>query len=143
MNTIKLLLIIAILLSIGQTSKAQYSLMLKGQRCPFDSAVAIHIDTYRLESKKLNLADTIISNLKHQLLVKDELNLVLQNKVNIHIQMLELKDSQLADKDKTIELLHRYYKKPKEPTWWDSNINIVLFSGGFVLGGSLLYILLK
>lgn len=58
------MLITALLLLIVQISDAQYSLMTKGQLCPFDSAVAIRLDIYRLETRKLNLGDTLINNLK-------------------------------------------------------------------------------
>lgn len=141
MNTIKLILNIAILLLIGQTSKAQYSFMTRGQVCPFDSAVAMQIDTYRLESRKINLADTIIANLKEQLLVKDKIVTSLQNRIVLRDRMIDLKELQLLDKDKTIELLSKFYIEPKEPTWWESNKDIILFSGGIVVGGSIFYIL--
>lgn len=59
---------------IAQTSNAQYRLLKKGEPNPFDSAVAVRIDRYRLETKKLNLADQLVDSLKSELFKSLESN---------------------------------------------------------------------
>ncbi len=128
--------IIVLLLLSAQTSKAQYSLMTKGQLCPFDTAVAIRIDTYRLETRKLNLGDTIINNLKQQLALNTKTIQELDTQIYLRNEMLKIKDQQIADKDKTIELLAiSFYIKPEE-SWFKRNQKVIYFIGGTVLGGT-------
>ena len=131
-----LMLITVLLLLSVQTSKAQYSLMTKGQLCPFDTAVAVRIDTYRLETRKLNLGDTIINNLKSQLALSAEKVASLNSQLSFRNEMLKIKDQQIADKDKTIELLTiSFYIKPEE-SWFKRNQKVIYFIGGAVLGGA-------
>ena len=92
--------------------------MTKGQLCPFDSAVAVRLDVYRLETRKLNLGDTIINNLKQQLALNTKTIQELDTQIYLRNEMLLIKDKQIADKDRTIELLStNFYIKPKD-TWF-------------------------
>ena len=135
-----LMLIIVLLLLSVQNSNAQYSLMTKGQLCPFDTAVAIRIDTYRLETRKLNLGDTIINNLKSQLALSTEKVESLNSQLSFRNEMLKIKDQQLEDKDKTIELLTiSFYIKPDE-SWFKRNEKIIYFVGGLITGGGIFYL---
>ena len=134
------MLITALLLLIVQISDAQYSLMTKGQLCPFDSAVAVRLDVYRLETRKLNLGDTIINNLKQQLALNTKTIQELDIQIYLRNEMLLIKDKQISDKDRTIELLStNFYIKPKD-TWFKRNERIIYFIGGIITGGGIIYL---
>ena len=134
------MLITALLLLIVQISDAQYSLMTKGQLCPFDSAVAVRLDVYRLETRKLNLGDTIINNLKQQLALNTKTIQELDTQIYLRNEMLLIKDKQISDKDRTIELLStNFYIKP-EDTWFKRNERIIYFIGGIITGGGIIYL---
>ncbi len=134
------MLITALLLLIVQISDAQYSLMTKGQLCPFDSAVAVRLDVYRLETRKLNLGDTIINNLKQQLALNTKTIQELDTQIYLRNEMLLIKDKQISDKDRTIELLStNFYIKPKD-TWFKRNERIIYFIGGIITGGGIIYL---
>lgn len=134
------MLITALLLLIVQISDAQYSLMTKGQLCPFDSAVAVRLDVYRLETRKLNLGDTIINNLKLQLALNTKTIQELDTQIYLRNEMLLIKDKQISDKDRTIELLStNFYIKPKD-TWFKRNERIIYFIGGIITGGGIIYL---
>jgi len=134
------MLITALLLLIVQISDAQYSLMTKGQLCPFDSAVAVRLDVYRLETRKLNLGDTIINNLKQQLALNTKTIQELDAQIYLRNEMLLIKDKQISDKDRTIELLStNFYIKPKD-TWFKRNERIIYFIGGIITGGGIIYL---
>lgn len=138
----KLMLITAILLSIALSSKAQYSLMLKGERNPFDTAVAIHIDTYRLESKKFSLADTLIKSLKEQLVLSKEIEEQQGIRINNLLSIQAIMKEQLDEKNLTINRLTEMYK-PKEETWWKRNQHTIYFIGGLLTGGGTVYLITK
>lgn len=134
------MLITALLLLIVQISDAQYSFMTKGQLCPFDSAVAVRLDVYRLETRKLNLGDTIINNLKQQLALNTKTIQELDTQIYLRNEMLLIKDKQIADKDRTIELLStNFYIKPKD-TWFKRNERTIYFIGGIITGGGIIYL---
>jgi hypothetical protein len=134
------MLITVLLLLIVQISDAQYSLMTKGQLCPFDSAVAVRLDVYRLETRKLNLGDTIINNLKQQLALNTKTIQELNTQIYLRDEMLLIKDKQIADKDRTIELLStNFYIKPKD-TWFKRNERTIYFIGGLITGGGIIYL---
>lgn len=134
------MLITALLLLIVQISDAQYSLMTKGQLCPFDSAVAVRLDAYRLETKKLNLGDTVINNLKQQLALNTKTIQELNTQIYLRNEMLLIKDKQISDKDRTIELLStNFYIKPKD-TWFKRNERTIYFIGGIITGGGIIYL---
>lgn len=101
--------------------------------CPFDSAVAIQIDRYRLETRKLNLADSLILNLNLQVSVQDGLIRTLENRLFIKDQIIETQESLIVDKNKTIDLLSNYYFEPKQ-TWWQKNRDGIFFGSGLVIG---------
>lgn len=134
------MLITVLLLLIVQISDAQYSLMTKGQLCPFDSAVAVRLDVYRLETKKLNLGDTIINNLKQQLALNTKTIQELDTQIYLRNEMLLIKDKQISDKDRTIELLStNFYIRPKD-TWFKRNERTIYFIGGIITGGGIIYL---
>ncbi len=137
----RVILITVLSLLIGQSSKAQYSLMTRGQLCPFDTAVAIHVDTYRMESRKLNLADSVIANLQARLDVSLEATAALQNRLELDRELLKVREQQIAMKNKQMEaLIANYTIKPKD-TWWTRNERTIYLVGGMIGGGIIVYML--
>lgn len=137
----RVILITVLSLLIGQSSKAQYSLMTRGQLCPFDTAVAIHVDTYRMESRKLNLADSVIANLQARLDVSIEATATLQSRLELDRELLKVREQQLAIKNKQMEaLIANYTIKPKD-TWWTRNERTIYLVGGMIGGGIIVYML--
>lgn len=137
----RVILITVLSLLIGQSSKAQYSLMTRGQLCPFDTAVAIHVDTYRMESRKLNLADSVITNLQARLDVSIEATASLQNRLELDQELLKVREQQIAMKNKQMEaLIANYTIKPKD-TWWTRNERTIYLVGGMIGGGIIVYML--
>jgi hypothetical protein len=55
--------LIALLCLIAQISSAQYQKVTRGQTVKFDTAVAIRIDVYRLESQKMKIGRVLIDSL--------------------------------------------------------------------------------
>lgn len=49
------------------TSNAQYAKLTKGQPVPFDTAVAIRIDVYRIETKKLRYGQQLVDSLLQEI----------------------------------------------------------------------------
>lgn len=139
----KLILSTVVFLLSALSSNAQYSLLLKDQINPFDSAVAIQIDMYRLESKKMQLADTLIASLKAQLANTTELSTKLENRVALLQQTIDIQLKQIEDKNVTISRLIQATTYRPEDTWWGRNKGIALFSGGVVIGGGVLLLLIK
>lgn len=130
----KYITIIAVLLLTALNSNAQYSLMTRGERCPFDSAVAIRLDVYRLESLKMKLADRLIFNLSYQMKSLEAMNINLHSQLSLSDQKFRLKEEEVNVKQQTInELLKQMAYKP-EKSWWEKNQKPVLFIGGVAVG---------
>lgn len=130
----KFVIIIVILLLNVLTISAQYSLMTRGELCPFDTAVAIHIDTYRLETQKMKLADTLITNLSYQVNLLEGQNVVCNNQLSLNKNLIFLKDQEIVSKQQTINSLLNQLEYKPEKTWWDRNHKPVLFIGGVGVG---------
>lgn len=116
--------------------------MLKGERNPFDTAVAIHIDTYRMETEKFNLADILIKSLKQQLVLSEEVERQQGMRIVNLLEIRTVMEEQLAERARTIEQLTEMYRPP-DPTWWERNRHNVFFIGGVVTGGGVAYLLMK
>ena len=91
---------IVLLLLSGQTSKAQYTKLLKGQASHYDTAVAIRIDIYRMESKRLKygakLIDSLTANVvsvSKELSLSDSLGTVKDVELVKYKKVLHVKDS--------------------------------------------------
>jgi len=54
---------VILLLATALNSKAQYKFLLRGEPSPFDSAVAVRLDRYRVEGLKLSMGQDLIDSL--------------------------------------------------------------------------------
>jgi hypothetical protein len=62
-------LLLSLLLLTGFWANGQgsnYKLLTRGKPCPFDTAVAVQIKTYRLESRKFEIQDSLNTSLQAQ-----------------------------------------------------------------------------
>ncbi len=66
MHALKSFIVILMCLT-ALTTNGQYKLLKHNEPNPFDSAVAIRIDRYRLETRKLNLCDQLIDSLTNEI----------------------------------------------------------------------------
>lgn len=134
------IVIIVILLLSARNINAQYSLMTHGERCPFDTSVAIQIDTYRLESLKMKLADSLINSLTYQVQLSDSISYTLQKQLALSAIKGRIKEEELNTKQETIDKLLKQLEYKPEPTWWDKYHKPAIFVGGVVvgIGGSIL-----
>jgi len=135
----KYILIIVILLSNVLFIKGQYSKMVMGEKCPFDTAVAIQITTYRMESKKMVMADSLISNMKLRIINCDSLRLLYFNNNNANISLLSIKTEEIKSKNITINRLKNELQYKQESNWWLRNKKYFVFVSGFISGGAVIH----
>ena len=123
------------LLAIAQTSKAQYTLAIKDQLVPYDSAVIIELDKYRQETNVINLQSELIDSLRQETesLYKEidkssELNSVALSKISILVEQSIEKDKFIQDQSTTINNLYEESLKPTpiwNKTWFKIGIGAV------------------
>lgn len=91
------------------TSSGQYKLLLHGDPSPFDTGVVITINRYRLETRKLRLADTLI----HQMIFENNSRIrerALEDSIKVHqVLMMRTLAQGSKDKDETIKTLNTNY----------------------------------
>ena len=112
-----------ILLGLALTSEAQYKFLLQGEESPFDSAVAIHLPKYRVESDLLKKYPQVIEGLqKENSLLEGTISKVIE-KENLLVGKNQLLSEQLNTKQETIialqnqmNLLHEELNRP--PRWY-------------------------
>lgn len=139
----KLVLITVLSLLTVLHIKAQYSKLTLGQRCPFDTAVAVQIKTYRLESLKFQKGDSLISILKSRIQVSDSISADLKIRLMYSQSLVGLKNEELAVKIQTIETLKKELQYKPKTTWWDRNQKYVYFAAGFVTSGAVIHFATK
>jgi hypothetical protein len=144
----KLLLITVALLLIGPTISAQYSKMIKGQVCPFDTAVAIQINQYRLESKKLKAADKFKLVADSTIKVQRYRIDTLMSSLDFQQQRIEVKDSLLNDKKRDLTYCEKNADRiqtelDKKNNWWHRNEKYFWGTGGFIIGITPIVFILK
>ena len=137
------MVITAILLLTALSTKAQYSKMLLGERCPFDTAVAIEVETYRIESLKFALGDSLIKNMAKQLFICDSLRIFEKGKNEVNLSILNLKNEEIRNKENTILKLTNEMQFKQRVTWWDKNKKYFVFAAGFVTGGAIIHYINK
>lgn len=110
---------------------AQYKKLTFGQPSPFDTAVAVRIDRYRLETKKFKLADKLIDSLSwevkslyREVSIADSIN----ERSDMQIYFLQKsnlrKDSIINDVNKNFKQLFEIANK-KEP-WYQKYAGVAV-----------------
>lgn len=138
-----LFLIIALLSLTALSSSAQYSLMMKGDKCPFDSAVAVEISTYRLESSKFDACDIVIKLSGERISVLDSIITNQSQSIMIKDKLLSTKEEELRIKQNTIIQLTTQIQGIPKNTWWRKNQKYFYIASGFITGGAIVYFLKK
>lgn len=133
----KLKMIITTLLLIVLLSNtfAQYTLLRKGEKCPYDTAVAVRIDVYRIESQKLTICDQYITQQNKEI---DSLKSFISNSEKIFIQqnnLLQLCQNYNLQKENTIKQLSENFDNlfqlcNKKPNWLQRNKFIIGLTTG-------------
>jgi len=123
-----------------------YSLMMKGQRLPFDTAVAVNIGQYRAETLKFDMCDSLITALSHIVDNQQKQVLTLEGRVSNLLILngmyeLELERRALVNEKLLIEY-HKLSKAyDKERTWIKRNGKWIAFGVGVAIGAGTYYIL--
>jgi len=122
--------------------------MIKGQRNPFDTAVAISIPQYRLETLKFDLCDSIIAALNMIVGNQEYLIKTLEKRVLNLQQLNELYEEEVERKVVMNEQLLNEYRNlniafQKQNTWLKKNGAWVAFGVGFVAGSVATYYVIK
>ena len=147
MKIARIWVVTALLSLTAPTINAQYSLLRKGDLCPFDTAVAIHIRTYRIESSKFRLCDTLVSGLQAEIRLMLSEKDVLENKLGEQQHIIDQLDSLVSSKNETIRELNlkfdtlvvAYQKK----SFWQRGKGGVLFTSGVITSVLILKLLQK
>lgn len=111
----------------GQTSKAQYTKAVRGDRVPYDTAVITEIHTYRAESKKLKAAyallkgyDREVASVYSELATKDSLLTTASLIILSKDRLLETKQQTIVSLQASIQQLTKL-ALPQRKTWWTRN----------------------
>jgi hypothetical protein len=106
-------------------ASAQYRKLLRGEKSPFDTAVAVRIDRYRLETKKFKLFKQLedslsieINSLEKEVILSDSINAESQKQITILEKANARKDSvnHILNKNFNAAIqqsLKPWYKKPE------------------------------
>lgn len=96
-----------ILLGLVLTSEAQYKFLVEGEKSPFDSAVAIHLPTYRIESNLLKKYPQVVEGLqKENSILEGTITKVIE-KETLHSEKVILLSKQLNEKNETVIALQQ------------------------------------
>jgi len=126
--------------------KAQYIKLYYNDKCPFDTAVAIQINTYRAESRKLSLADSILSNFDKQIVEYKILNTQKDSALMFLYRINLLSDKEIDQKNRTINDLSSTFDKivelnKKQNTWFNRNKLAIGFVSGIIATTGILILL--
>ena len=139
---LKLVIIVCIaiipLLSLNAQS-GNYSLMTRGQRLPFDTAVAVNIVQYRAETMKFDLCDSLITALSHIVDNQNKQISILEGRVSNLQEFNSMFESEIARKALVNNNLLIEYNRlskayDKERTWFKRNGKWVYIGIGFAAG---------
>lgn len=123
------MLTIASMLS-GQISKAQappkYIKVLRGQVSPFDTAVLVEINQYRLETKKLRAADALLKGYDNEIAHLYRAAADCDSLRAATTALIASKDRQIASKELTIQQLNDQFDallklQAPRPNWFTRN----------------------
>lgn len=105
------MLCLAAALSSEAQNNSYYHLILKGQPSPFDTAVAVRIDRYRLESLTMKAHRELIDSLVAEILsLHVELSLAYQSNAYDSAIMTRM-DARSARQDSTIHIMNESIKQ--------------------------------
>ena len=123
---LKMIITTLLLIVLISNTFAQYTLLRKGEKCPYDTAVAVRIDVYRIESQKLTICDQFINQQNKEI---DSLKSFISNSEKIFIEqnnLYQLSLNHLSEKEKTIKELSENFDNlnalcSKKPSWINRN----------------------
>lgn len=148
MKTINCKIFIAILLltALSFSAQAQYKKLTFGNPCPFDTAVAIQINTYRAETLKLQSADGLISGLQTQIILQKTEITKKDSAILLSYQYALVYQKEVQQKQETINQLSEQFNQLAKlyahtQTWWSKNKVIIAIATTFALTtATILYI---
>ena len=122
--------------------------MTRGNRCPFDTAVAVNLPQYRQETLKFELCDSLIATLQ---LITDNQQaqiITLENRLQTLQELNTAATAELDRKTKVnMDLFFEHQKLgiayAKEKTWFKRNGRWVAFSAGIVAGSVATYYIVR
>jgi hypothetical protein len=117
--------------------------MIKGQRCPFDTAVAVNIGQYRLETLKFDLCDSLIVALNLIVDNQEQQISTLQRHFDNLYEATQLYRSELNRKTELNRKLLLEYDKLYQKTWLKKNGKWIAFGVGFAAGAAVTYHVIK
>lgn len=130
------ILLLLIVLSFSGFSQ-NYLLLTKGQRCPYDTAVAIKIDTYRTETLKMETADSVIfrksleiAELRQFVLKSNKLFATQAEMYAQAITHIEIKDNTILELSNNFDNLMKTCNTKEN--WFKRNKLAVGFFTGFI-----------
>lgn len=123
---------------------SQYLKAVRGTAVPFDTAVIIEIGQYRLETKKLRLANLLVNSygdesagLYRQAIICDSLHMLDSAMIASFRRLVDSKDYIIAAQRDNMQMLLKL-SVPHE-TWWSKNKLWI----SFIAGGAVSYICFK
>ena len=115
-----------------------YKLLLKGERSPYDSAVAIELPTYRFETQKLQLGDQLIDSLLVEIDSLREEARLSEVVISSQERVIETQGKTISRTDSTLNRIDANYDKLHEiatapeplldrvPSWLVAVIGLVI-----------------
>ena len=125
-----------------------YSFMTKGQRSPFDTAVAVNLPQYRLETLKFDLCDSLITALQSITDNQNKQIFLLEERVENLRELTAAYEAQITRKNAVnVDLMNEYGRLSKsyakERTWFKRNGKWLCFGVGVAVGGTITYYIIK
>jgi hypothetical protein len=119
--------------------------MKRGELCPFDTAVAIHIDTYRRESEKFRLCDTLVSGLRTEVSLMRQKEGSIFDMMGYYARLYSLREEDIRLKDETIARLNLNFSDLEKEyrlhtNFWQKNKGWIGFAGGIIVSGMLILV---
>jgi hypothetical protein len=115
--------------------------MKKGQRCPFDTAVAINIGQYRLETLKFDLCDSLVATFEAQLATFErEVATLREMNTNCETEIIR-KNTVIEAYRIEYDIINKAYAREK--TWFRKNEWWVGFGVGVVAGSVATYYIIR
>ncbi len=98
-----------ILVTVPIFSYGQYALLLKRQQSPYDSAIAVQITRYRLESLRFKYCDSLVNSLKNNIFIANKEIELLNKTLYFSNQQNKILFESSARKDKINQQLQKNF----------------------------------